>query len=71
MDQDTLVERYNYSRFEHETFGPWLASFESAPHAGDRVGDFELFDLADRSALRLAEVLRRNTFTVLEFGSFT
>ena len=71
MDQDTLVERYNYPCFEPEAFGPWLDAFETAPRAGDRVADFGLYDLADRSEVRLAELLRRNKFTVLEFGSFT
>ena len=71
MDPNTLTERYNYPRFEKEAFEPWLAAFESAPKAGDRVSDFELWNLEDRNPLQLSELLRKNTFTVLEFGSFT
>jgi len=66
---EELLTRYNYSDFTPETALPWL-NFENSPPLGEPAPDFPLWDL-DGRATSLSEIWLQNTFTVVEFGSFT
>ena len=69
MDDTDLLCRYNYDEFVPSKFGPWMR-FDESPPLGERGPDFPLWRL-DGSETRLSEVLAENTYTVVEFGSFT
>lgn len=66
---DDLLSRYNYAVFAPETALPWL-NFENSPPLGEPAPDFPLWDLEGWET-SLSEIWSKNTFTVVEFGSFT
>ena len=68
MDSD-LLQRYNYDAFVPEKFGPWMRFHESPP-VGQAAPDFPLWDLEEKET-SLSEVWSQNTYTIVEFGSFT
>lgn len=69
MEPKDLAERYNYDSFVPEKFEPWM-NFEQSPPVGQKAPDFPLWTLegAERS---LSTLWSENTYTVVEFGSFT
>lgn len=69
MNQQEIIERYNYPAFTPENVNPWLR-FEESPALGQKGPDFPLWNLDER-ATRLSTVLEQHLFTVVEFGSFT
>jgi hypothetical protein len=62
MSDDSLIARYNYDEFIPEKFEPWL-NFSNSP-------SFPLWPL-DGGETKLSEIWSQNTFTIIEFGSFT
>jgi hypothetical protein len=66
---DDLLGRYNYAKFTEEGASPWL-NFENSPPLGETAPDFPLWEL-DGQPTSLEELWSRNTYTVVEFGSFT
>jgi hypothetical protein len=68
MNQD-LITRYNYDEFTPEKVFHWL-SFDKSPALGEVAPDFPLWHL-DKSETCLSEIWKQNTFTIVEFGSFT
>ena len=69
MDNNDLIYKYNYDAFEPEKFGPWM-QFDQSPPVCVSAPDFPLWDLAENQ-ISLSEVWSENTYTVVEFGSFT
>ena len=69
MDKNNLISKYNYDSFVPENFEPWMG-FDQSPTLGAPAPDFPLWDL-DGNQTRLSEVWSQNTFTIVEFGSFT
>lgn len=68
-DQD-LLQRYNYDAFVKENFEPWNR-FDDSPPLSEKLQDFPLWRLEDRSETSLAELWRAQRLLVVEFGSFT
>ena len=69
MTDPDLLSRYNYDEFvAHKVFG-WL-NFDASPLLGQKAPDFPLWDLDGRETA-LSEIWSANTYTVVEFGSFT
>ena len=64
-----LVSRYNYDEFTQEKVLPWL-QFENSPPVGDAAPDFPLWHL-DGKETCLSEIWTAQTYTIVEFGSFT
>ncbi len=69
MSDNDLLTRYNYDAFVPEKFEPWM-NFASSPILGQPAPDFPLTHL-DGSATRLSQLWSANTYSVVEFGSFT
>jgi hypothetical protein len=69
MSDDSLIARYNYDEFIPEKFEPWL-NFSNSPSIGYPAPDFPLWPL-DGGETKLSEIWSQNTFTIIEFGSFT
>ena len=69
MDENHLLARYNYDEFVPEKFEPWL-NFSASPHLGYPAPDFPLWHL-DGEGTTLRDIWSQNTFTIIEFGSFT
>ncbi len=67
-DADLLI-RYNYDEFIPEKFGQWL-NFAASPPLGQPAPDFPLWDL-DGGETRFSAIWARDTYTIVEFGSFT
>ncbi len=67
---DDLTVRYNYDEFVPEKFEPWM-NFPSSPVLGQKAPDFPLWGLEDGEEVLLGSIWSANTFTVVEFGSFT
>ena len=71
---DTLLARYNYDSFVPENFGPWMR-FDESPELGTRCPSFPLWHLGSDglggNETTLHDILDQNTYTVVEFGSFT
>ncbi len=70
LTDSKLVERYNYDAFVPHKFEPWLR-FEASPPLGKPAPSFPLWRLEDRSETSLSEIWASNSYTVVEFGSFT
>ena len=68
-NEDQLLSRYNYDEFIPEKFEPWL-NFSSSPPLGIPAPDYPLWDL-DRQQINLSDIWSQNTYTIIEFGSFT
>lgn len=64
-----LLTLYNYDEFIPAKFEPWMC-FDESPPLGEKGPDFPLTYL-DGTETRLSEVLAKNTYTIVEFGSFT
>ena len=64
-----IIEEYNYDSFIPEKFGRWL-KFDSSPPVGISAPDFKLTDL-NGEEVKLSQIWRDSTFTVVEFGSLT
>jgi hypothetical protein len=69
MDNTDLLTKYNYDSFVPENFGPWM-QFEQSPPVGVAAPDFPLWDLEENKT-SLSEIWSQNTYTIVEFGSFT
>jgi hypothetical protein len=69
MSELDLITRYNYDEFTLENVLPWM-NFEASPRLGEPAPDFPLWDL-DGGQTSLGEVWSSNTYTIVEFGSFT
>jgi len=69
MDNKDLIDKYNYDSFVPENFNPWM-QFEQSPPVGVTAPDFPLWDLEENQT-SLREIWSRNTYTIVEFGSFT
>ena len=61
---------YNYDSFIPEKFEP-LMRFNESPPLGEPGPNFPLWNLEDRSETTLHDVVKKNVYTVVEFGSFT
>ena len=68
MNND-LVERYNYSVFDHENYSQWM-KWEESPQLGSEAPDFPLWNL-DESETSLSKLWKEYKFLIIEFGSFT
>jgi hypothetical protein len=69
MNDPKLVARYNYNEFIPSKFEQWL-NFEASPVLGQPAPDFPLWQLnGDQTAL--SAIWSQNTYTIVEFGSFT
>jgi hypothetical protein len=66
---EDLLIRYNYESFVPDKFEQWL-NFDASPKTGETAPDFPLW-LLDGTPTRLSEILTQNSYTLLEFGSFT
>jgi hypothetical protein len=69
MTDADLLKNYNYDAFTPENFEPWMR-FDQSPPLGEAAPDFTLTRL-DGSEVRLKEVVSAQTYTIVEFGSFT
>ncbi len=69
MDNKDLIDKYNYDLFIPENFGPWM-QFDQSPPVGIAAPDFPLWDL-DENQTSLSEIWSQNSYTIVEFGSFT
>ena len=68
-NEDQLLSRYNYDEFNPAKFEPWL-NFSSSPPLGIPAPDYPLWNL-DRQQTNLSDIWSQNTYTIVEFGSFT
>lgn len=69
MATTDLITRYNYDEFTAEKVMHWL-NFEASPPLGSEAPDFPLWHLDGRQT-SLSEIWSSNTYTIVEFGSFT
>ena len=69
MNDAKLVARYNYEEFIPSKFEQWL-NFEASPALGQPAPDYPLW-LLDGQETSLTQVWRQNSYTIVEFGSFT
>jgi len=69
ISDEHLLARYNYDEFVPKKFEPWL-NFSNSPPLGYPTPDFPLWHL-DGGGITLSEIWSQNTFTIIEFGSFT
>jgi len=69
MTTTDLINRYNYDEFTAEKVMPWL-NFGASPPVGGEAPDFPLWHLDGRQT-SLSEIWSGNTYTIVEFGSFT
>lgn len=69
MTEKELAARYNYDEFVPSRLEPW-PDFEASPPLEKPAPDFPLWHL-DGAQTRLSEVWSKNSFTIIEFGSFT
>jgi hypothetical protein len=69
MHEPDLITRYNYAESIPEKFEPWM-NFESSPPLGMPAPDYPLWDL-DQVGTSLQQLVLQNSFTIVEFGSFT
>lgn len=69
MSNSNLTTSYNYDEFVKAKFMPWM-DFDNSPPLGQPAPDFPLWHL-DGSETRLSAIWEQNTYTVVEFGSFT
>lgn len=70
MSDVDLTWRYNYDSFIPENFEQWL-NFDASPPLGQPAPDFPLWRLEDKQQTSLQEIWKANSYTVVEFGSFT
>jgi hypothetical protein len=70
MTDRDLIQRYNYDAFIPENFQPWM-NFDASPSLSQPAPDFPLWRLEDGAQTSLQEIWTSNTYTVVEFGSFT
>ena len=68
QDQD-LIERYNYDSFTREKFGPWMR-FDESPELGKPATDHPLWQI-DGTETTLKEAWRQHKYLIVEFGSLT
>ena len=68
-NDNQLLSRYNYDEFIPSKFEPWL-NFSNSPPLGFPAPDFPLWNL-DGHRTSLSEIWSQNTYTIVEFGSFT
>jgi hypothetical protein len=68
-NDNQLLSRYNYDEFIPVKFEPWL-NFPSSPPLGIPAPDFPLWYL-DGEQTNLSDIWSQNTYTIVEFGSFT
>jgi hypothetical protein len=69
MDNKDLLTKYNYDSFVPENFGPWMR-FDQSPPVGVKAPDFPLWDIDEKQTC-LSEIWSQNSYTIVEFGSFT
>ncbi len=69
MNNDDLLNLYNYDEFVPEKFERWM-NFDTSPALGKSAPDFPKWNL-DGSETRLSAVWGEQNLTVVEFGSFT
>lgn len=69
MEENSLIEQYNYDSFVPEKFTPWM-KFDASPPLGKPAPDFPLWDL-DGVKTQLSEIWSEHAYTIMEFGSFT
>lgn len=69
MTDNDMIARYNYDEFVAHKVFHWL-NFDNSPLLGQSAPDFPLWDLEGRET-SLREVWSVNSYTVVEFGSFT
>ena len=63
------IQAYNYDTFVGEKIDPWLR-LDKSPPLGLTAPNFSLTTL-DGRGIRLSEVWRKTTYTIVEFGSLT
>jgi hypothetical protein len=69
MEEQSLTARYNYDKFVPEKFEPWMR-FDASPALGTAALDFPLWTLGGDET-SLSAVWSTNSYTIVEFGSFT
>jgi hypothetical protein len=69
MDNIDLITKYNYDSFVPKNFEPWMR-FDQSPAVGVAAPDFPLWDLEGQQT-SLSTIWSQNSFTIVEFGSFT
>ena len=69
MNEQNLIQAYNYDAFVPEKFERWLNFSNSFP-LGVKVPDFPLWRL-DETRTSLLDALRQHRLIFVEFGSFT
>ena len=65
----TEIKNYNYESFIPENFEP-LMRFADSPKLGVAAPDFPLWSLAGEET-SLSAIWKQNSYTIVEFGSFT
>lgn len=66
---DNLVTAYNYDVFIDHKFERWMR-FDQSPALGEPAPDFPLTALGGQT-LRLSEIWKKVSYTIVEFGSLT
>jgi hypothetical protein len=69
MTTSTILTHYNYDEFVPAKFEPWMR-FNESPPLGQKAPDFPLTRL-DGPTTNLSEIWAENSYTIVEFGSFT
>jgi hypothetical protein len=69
VEESDLLSGYYYVACVPEKFERWM-NFDASPLLDRRAPDFPLWDLDD-SEMHLGMVRSSNSYTIVEFGSFT
>lgn len=69
MNDEEMIQRYNYDSFVPDNFMPWMR-FDVSPPLGEPAPDFSLWDL-DGEETALSSSWGKHLYTIVEFGSFT
>lgn len=69
MSDSDLISRYNYDEFIPAKFEPWM-NFDLSPVLGKPAPNKPLWDLEQKET-SLRQIISKNLYTVVEFGSFT
>ena len=69
MNDEDMIQRYNYDSFVPDNFMPWMR-FDASPPLGEPAPDYALWDLGGEET-SLSSLWGNHLYTIIEFGSFT